>query len=710
MAVELPNKSLNILNVALPILLGALSFLLVAGVNILDFQNIAWLDGDLDPPQHYLGWALFRNGPWMFPLGLNPNNGLDISSAIVFSDSVPIMAFLFKPLSIFLPEVFQYLGLWTLLCFILQAWFAWRLIGLLGGSLLFHIFGTGIFVFSPIMLIRVGVWTALASHFLILAALYLVFRPDQTRRMLYWGVLLGIASLIHFYLLAMVFVLWLGSLFDQAFVRRNLSLSLCLSEIFIVISFLLLCLWQAGYFSIGISSGSAVVGYGALRFNFLAPFDPRGWSYVLKPIPMQVDFGNGFNYLGLGVLISIPFAVIGWYKNSKRLPELFSIQDHKFLYLSLLGLMLFAVSNTISFGEWKYTYYLPEPILRWAGIFRASGRMFWPIYYLLLLVFLAFIQKAFPKKIAATILGLCFFVQVLDTSAGWMLIHADLNRSAVSVNPTPLKSRVWREFGSHYKKIIRYPTSNARDDWQHFATLAASNRMGTNTVNFARYSQSNIDLANEKVYKQLKDGLFDTDSLYILDSWKRNPHPVRFDSTKDVLARVDGFTVLAPDWKACSSCAPFPASLELSRFAPMTEVGNPIYFSRLSDGRKEFLLDGWGPYGEGWGSWSEEDEATLILPLPAKKPKALNMEVRAFVVPQHPIQNIEIFIDDVLVKRASLSRFEGNLISLSLSSLASQKEFVSIRFRFLNPASPKSVGIGEDDRKLGIGMVRAIFQ
>ena len=131
---------------------------MVAGPNILDFQNIAWLDGDLDPPQHYLGWALYRNGPWTFPVGLNPNNGLDISNAIVFSDSVPIMAFLFKPFSLFLPKVFQYLGFWTLVCFILQTWFAWKFVCLLINSFLFRVFVGGIFVFYKIIILGVGVF------------------------------------------------------------------------------------------------------------------------------------------------------------------------------------------------------------------------------------------------------------------------------------------------------------------------------------------------------------------------------------------------------------------------------------------------------------------------------------------------------------------------------------------------------------------------
>ena len=161
----------KLLQVLLPIGLGLLGFILVAGIPMLDFQNIAWLGGNLDPAQHYLGWALFRNGPWTIPFGLNPFNGIEFSNSVVFSDSLPLFAFLFKPFNRFLPEVFQYFGLWTLLCFILQTWFAWKLLGLITNSLSIRFFGAGLFLFSPPMLMRVGLWTSLASHFLILAAL-----------------------------------------------------------------------------------------------------------------------------------------------------------------------------------------------------------------------------------------------------------------------------------------------------------------------------------------------------------------------------------------------------------------------------------------------------------------------------------------------------------------------------------------------------------
>ena len=163
-----------------PIFLGIIAGIFVA-YPIFNPFNVTWLGGSLDPAQQYLGWALFRAGPWSFPIGLNPFNGLEFSNSIVFSDSIPIFAFIFKLISPFLPLQFQYFGFWTLICFVLQAWFAWKLIGLITLNKWIQWLSSGFFVFSPPMLVRVGLHTALVSHFLILAALYLIFRSNQKK-------------------------------------------------------------------------------------------------------------------------------------------------------------------------------------------------------------------------------------------------------------------------------------------------------------------------------------------------------------------------------------------------------------------------------------------------------------------------------------------------------------------------------------------------
>ena len=121
----------------------------MVGVNPLIPSNIGWLLNKLDPAQHFLGWDFYRNSPWTLPVGLNPRFGLDLSSSIVYSDSIPLLAIPFKVFASFLPSPFQYFGLWVLVCFILQAWACWKLIELtLGkiakGNALLHFFATGL--------------------------------------------------------------------------------------------------------------------------------------------------------------------------------------------------------------------------------------------------------------------------------------------------------------------------------------------------------------------------------------------------------------------------------------------------------------------------------------------------------------------------------------------------------------------------------------
>ncbi len=162
----------------LPLFLGVISFLIVVGPRVLNPLNIAWIGAE-DSATSYLGWLFFRDSSWGFPIGLNPRYGLEIGNAILYSDSNPLFAFIFKPFSPLLPHPFQYFGIWLLICFILQAWFAWKLLGLIENDVLIRLFGAGIFVFSPPMIWRVGGHFSLVGHFLILVALYLSLLTRQ---------------------------------------------------------------------------------------------------------------------------------------------------------------------------------------------------------------------------------------------------------------------------------------------------------------------------------------------------------------------------------------------------------------------------------------------------------------------------------------------------------------------------------------------------
>ena len=97
------------------------------GINYISPLNIEWLNsGDLSTYQ--LGWQYFREDIWRFPLGINPNYGIYSDSNIIYSDSVPLFAIIFKIFDLFLPSKFQYFSFWVLTCIYLQLLLSYKIL------------------------------------------------------------------------------------------------------------------------------------------------------------------------------------------------------------------------------------------------------------------------------------------------------------------------------------------------------------------------------------------------------------------------------------------------------------------------------------------------------------------------------------------------------------------------------------------------------
>jgi hypothetical protein len=171
--------------------LGLICFFCIAPFSILLPTNLAWI-GPYDPTMHYLGWAVFQNSPWSWPLGLNPDYGLQISSSIVYSDAIPLFAFFFKALKDYLPIPFQYFGIWYLVCLLLQCVLAFVLIERIVVKhlpLVVRLILVSLFAFAPILLWRIGEHAALSAHFVLLAA-FVLFTKDKSAQNWSWVLLL----------------------------------------------------------------------------------------------------------------------------------------------------------------------------------------------------------------------------------------------------------------------------------------------------------------------------------------------------------------------------------------------------------------------------------------------------------------------------------------------------------------------------------------
>lgn len=688
----------------LPLLLGVLAFFIVIGPRALNPQNIAWL-GSGDPATHYLGWVFFRHSPWSLPLGLNPSYGLELSSAIVFSDSNPLLALIFKPLAAWLPEPFQYFGLWLLLCFVLQGWFAWKLMGLATANIPVRLLGAALFLFNPAFISRMGEHLSLAGHFLILAALYLALRPHTERRCLAWGALLALASLIHAYLLAMVGLIWLADLLTRL-IKRQLLLKQAIVELFGLLLLIGFCCWQAGYFTVE-GDGLASFGFGLFRANVLTFFDPAGWSYVLGDIPGVPGDSAGMAFAGLGVMFLLVCAL--WSMRSGASHVMATMRQRWLLLLALFGLMLFAFSNRIGVGPLEFDYWLPERIISMAGIFRASGRMIWPAMYAAIFAVLFMIARNNPPRTALMLLVMALLVQIADTRAGWAHIRRQQMVTPATTWKTPMVDPFWHSAAGHYHKVRYVIPQNLTSHWMILSDYAGRNHLDTDAVYLGRVSAVAQENLQRAAARAIDSGKYARDTLYVLEQRSALQAALNVDRDSDVLTRIDGFYVLAPGWKQCSDCPPLMAGTP-RELIPSVGAGEKLQFAQGNRG-VDALANGWW-FAEAWGTGSVGSDAEIFL-RPQAGVSSLTLETNAFLAEKHPRQAVEIRINNVEVLSTSLTNATGNTIDINLpaevQALVAQQGVLRIQLHFPLAISPHDLGWGEDTRKLAIGLLALTF-
>ena len=122
-----------------------------------------------------------------------------------------------------------------------------------------------------------------------------------------------------------------------------------------------------------------------------------------------------------------------------------------------------------------------------------------------------------------------------------------------------------------------------------------------------------------------------------------------------------------------------------------------------------FLEKDWGQ-NESWGVWSIGPDPQLALFMPSGKPKTLTLDLRAFINPQHPSQEVNISINGVPQKTVTLNKLDNNQIELAIPVSAYGKEWINLGFTLPQAISPKELGMGDDGRKLGIGLKHAVFR
>ena len=531
------------------ILLGFFTTFTIVGLKALNPLNTHWIYHAInaDPLQHYYGWLFFKDTQWSFPLGLNPNYGATLSSSIVYSDSIPLMALIFKLFAPLTDANFQYFGMWLLLCFILQSYFTIAIIKLFCNSFYIGVITALLVNLTPILLWRMQVHLALSGHFLLLWGIYLILRSVFKNRYLgiSWTLLLSISALVHAYLFAMVVVMWLASA-ANALLRRNVTVAVMLKEsIFNVIIVGFILVFVAGYdFSYSNSMSGTSVEYGTYRWNILAPISSYGYSSVLNFLPAIRGNFDTYSYLGAGVFV-IGFAALIRFRVGK-LKVLTLVRSNKILVAVLLLLVPFAVTNKIAVGNIRFSFEIPTSLINAFSIFSSSARFIWPVIYLCIFSLIYLIVVSYHKHAAIIILSLALSVQIADSIPLIREVRKFTTSEIVVPNALlqdDILKRLVKEGG--YRRILVIPSGNRENPGFPDVTFFAHEMgLSTNSVYLSRVNGSEASNRRKEIISQLGSGNLDRDAVYVL---QRNEEKfIKLDLLRYKVLRLDGRMFVFP--------------------------------------------------------------------------------------------------------------------------------------------------------------------
>ena len=433
-------------------LLGALVFLILYGVRVLDPTCVDWIlnNASPDPAQHYLGWVFYRRSGWHLPyLGANYSAIYPYRTSILYTDSIPLLAVLGKLLGGVLPARFQYLGLWGLFCYAMQGGLAQALIARVGGvrpgdtaKNWASVLGAGVLVLFPALNIRMFAHTALAANWLVLLALWLWLCAEQSENRstaaklcLWWGILGLLCAGIHLYYLPMVGVVLVAACVQRALEKRGPAAvvlpvaSFCgaaLAELFVLGAF---AANFAGY-SNGYLSGADLA-------NLFVPGLGASWEQEI--------------YAGLGTTIAVVLALAGLLVQHKQAGAFF--RRHKNVVIAALVLLVLdaiaATGNTVTFaGRTLFTVPIPQALMDFWAMFSSCARLAWLAGMLLAVAACGLVLRFWQGAAAAVLLALCAAAQGFGQRAELAKRFAAYHDAAYYENTTQLTDPAWEQLAA----------------------------------------------------------------------------------------------------------------------------------------------------------------------------------------------------------------------------------------------------------------------
>ncbi|MDZ7640132.1 MAG: DUF6311 domain-containing protein [Bryobacterales bacterium] len=679
-----------------------------------------WQAPHADQMQALTGWYGFAHDQWRFPVFEVKTLRYPVGANIVFTDSIPLMALLFKPFVPWLPADFHYFGWWIALCFVLQAMGAVAVLRAWGLEDRLALATAIVLALSmPAWLVRHN-HLALCGHFLLLFAVALYVKTQRDSRIgrlaMAWCGLALASLLIHLYLLAMVLALLAAAVLQRAWACKaqlravwpKLAAIPLAAACAVLVAALL-----SGHFR-GEAMKDPSGGYGTYSMNLLHPWYPQGLLRLPGPMPNLDATGGqyeGFNYLGAGVLLLI-LAAVGAGARQWHL----ILRRHAFLLATLLLLALFALSNRVYLGgNAVLEFGVPSVIEKPVEIFRSSGRFFWPVGYVLALGAVVLVARERQRRRwLAIALAAAALLQWIDAGAARAFPRNDIRRAL----PATLPPALWRPLIVRHDLVRSFPgfhcgpAENHRVS-QELQILAARAGVPITTIFMAR--QVDDCTAERDLVDTLLPG--PRELVVYFQPFQVEHTRNSFPDAEACRAFAHGI-VCSRRFLERSLTVPGDASFSTEYFReidspsapPSIELGRTVLIT--SDAASGAVLrSGWYP-AEAEGAWMRGGISQLRFRIPAggTGPLQFRFRAKAYLSAKHPRKALTVSANGERLATLPVDTWEPRERSVDIpEALIAPDGVLRIHLEIDPVSSPAGDGVSADRRELGIQLQQVEF-
>ena len=629
-----------------------------------------------DVAEHVVGQRAFLMDGWHWPLLRTTMLDWPRGLSIAMTDSNPLVSLPLKTVAFWLPAGFSTILPWLAFCYVAQPVAAVFALRSAGETRLVPAVAIALFAASmPTLLFR-HAHSALSGHFLILMALGAYFRTTAGRR---GGValpllLLPASMLVHPYLAVMVLAVLLAAP-TTLLLRRDRRWRAAAAT---VLASLAITLGLAA--GLGYGAVNPPGGFGNASMNLASPFQPV-FSYFLGDGVWFADGtgqqSEGYQYLGLGLLILLALAVV-------LRPRLAVVRNHAGIVLAALALTALAVSNAVYLEHHRLGTLRHMPAF--LNQLRSSGRLFWPVAYLLLVAGVVAVARLRPRPVAYAALLATALLQVADAQN----LRRDLSRDLVATTPAVVDPATLERLLASHQRVTMLPTYGCGSDekvpgFMQILLAASRRRVAVNTMYVARFERLPECADTATARRPLAPGEL---RVFLPLAARAGP-------------------LLVPDGECRALATLSVCTLDAAALAGLPPVAMPAVplGQRIEEGDKLPVPE----LGPGWyrpqsdGVWSLEHAPVLALRIdPLTGAVEFTALVHGFTGDPRTAQHVTLSVNGHEVGRWDLPDRVPTTIRASIPADDLVAGPQVLRFDVARPARPIDHGATDDFRELGL--------